>query len=405
MTAERKANETDLQYHKRIVYGKLLDHTLSEYDYSELAMYAYGQEYSSDVARRMFYGSCKTLQLMDAGKEAEGASDDSSYIDDLRRKKEELQKERVKLQTEKLEYNKWIREDARDEMFMEQVLDAIREHIGEPTKIEPLFPVEAEREGVLCIADCHFGKEHKVYGLFNEVINEYSPEIFYDRMNRLMGSVLDTVERENLTALHIHNLGDHIEGLQRFSQLSTLRYGAVDSAIIFGNYMGDWLRELSKHVRVFYGQTDGNHDELRLLDGKKAQHLNESAGKIVRNCIQLKNEDNPNFTMLENKTGMIYDMVAGSHILGVHGELKDTERAIKEFENVYNVPVHYLEAGHFHTDAYRNCGVRRGCISVGSIVGVDDYALRLRRISDATATLYICESGKGKVVQYTYPLN
>ena len=65
MDIKRKENETDLQYHKRIIYGKLVDKTLSDIDYSELSELAYGQAYSSDVARRMFYGSKRTLALMD----------------------------------------------------------------------------------------------------------------------------------------------------------------------------------------------------------------------------------------------------------------------------------------------------------------------------------------------------
>lgn len=405
MTVERNPGESDLQYHKRLVYGKLVDKTLSDYDYSELAPYVYGQEYSADVARRLMYGSRYTLDLLDTDREEHEANGNPDVIDELRIKKEELQKERAKLQTAKAEYNRWLREDARDEMFMEQVLQSIREHVGEQTEITPIPMQHGEKAGVLCISDCHFGKEHKVYGLFDEVINEYSPEIFYQRMDRLYGAVLETIKKEDLHILHVHNLGDHIEGLLRFSQMATLRYGVVDSAIIFGNYMGDWLRKLSQHVVVIYGQTDGNHDELRLLDGRKGEHLNESAGKIVLNCIRLKNEDNPNFSILENKTGMIFDNVAGHCVLGIHGEVKDITHAIREFETIYDVSIHYLEAGHLHTDAYKNCGIRKGCIGVGSIVGVDDYSMKLRRAADATATLYICERGIGKTVQYTYTLN
>ena len=65
MRLDRLPGETDMQYHKRLVYGKLIDKTLTDIDYSELAENVYGQEYSSDVARRMMYGSCKTLQMMD----------------------------------------------------------------------------------------------------------------------------------------------------------------------------------------------------------------------------------------------------------------------------------------------------------------------------------------------------
>ena len=62
---ERLPNESKADYHKRLVFGKLVDKSLADVDYSELSYYLYGQNYHSDVARRMIYGSCKTLQLID----------------------------------------------------------------------------------------------------------------------------------------------------------------------------------------------------------------------------------------------------------------------------------------------------------------------------------------------------
>ena len=35
MDIERRNDETPLQYHKRIIYGKLVDKTLADIDYSE----------------------------------------------------------------------------------------------------------------------------------------------------------------------------------------------------------------------------------------------------------------------------------------------------------------------------------------------------------------------------------
>lgn len=61
MNLERRHDETDIQYHKRLVFGKMDDKTLSDVDYSELSGYLYGRRYSSDTARRMVYGSYRTL--------------------------------------------------------------------------------------------------------------------------------------------------------------------------------------------------------------------------------------------------------------------------------------------------------------------------------------------------------
>lgn len=50
---ERISGETALQHHRRLIEGKLVDKTLADYDYAELAPYVYGQDYSADVARRI----------------------------------------------------------------------------------------------------------------------------------------------------------------------------------------------------------------------------------------------------------------------------------------------------------------------------------------------------------------
>ena len=93
----KQPNESEFEYHKRLVYGKLVDKTLADEDYSELAIYVYGKEYSSDVARRMMYGSCRTLQLIDQISEKNILSPDmESIIGELDEKKIELQKERQK---------------------------------------------------------------------------------------------------------------------------------------------------------------------------------------------------------------------------------------------------------------------------------------------------------------------
>ena len=69
MQLQRLDAETDLQYHKRLVYGKLIDKTLADIDYTELAKLVYGQDYSSDVARRMMYGSARTLGILESERE------------------------------------------------------------------------------------------------------------------------------------------------------------------------------------------------------------------------------------------------------------------------------------------------------------------------------------------------
>lgn len=405
ISLKKDSNESNLQYIWRLCSLKdagiikhtwpeltdILNHELSDkkerLDYTEST---YRKKYQQAKA---FYDEVFSKMVSD------------EYYDQISNERRELQKERWKLQSEKLEYNRWLRENARDELFEEKVINAIREYsVNSNPPPKAIVHKHNDIGGVLCISDIHFGKQFKIYGLHNEIINEYSPEIFYSRMEQVYNDALEQIQKYQLSEIHIYNLGDHVDGFLRNSQLWSLRWGVIDSAIIFGNYMGDWLRKLSEDVFIYYHQTDGNHDELRLLDGRKGEHLCESAGKIIKNCIKVKNENNPNFHFIENQTGLIFDEVCGYQILGIHGEVKDLTKAVRDYSDIYNVNISYLIAGHKH-HIDKNCGARKGCIAVGSLMGNDDFSMQIRQTADATTSFIVFERGKGKVDEHTCILN
>lgn len=328
-----------------------------------------------------------------------------NYIKELDVRVEEIQKERCKLNTSKIEYNKWLRENAREELFLEQIIDSIKSVDTEPHKIKPIPIIENDKEYCLCIADSHFGKDFKIYGLNNEVINSYSPEIFYERMEKVLFDALKYIEDENITSLKVFNLGDSLDGFLRNSQIWTLRYGVVDSAIIYGKYMAEWFKRLSEKVRVEYHPTSGNHAELRLLDGLKGEHLHEDIEKIVNEIIAIRNEDNPNFSLISNKTGLIFTNIAGYKILGIHGEIKNPIQAIKDFADIYNTQIDMMVTGHKHHGNFVNCGFRKQVAGIGSIVGTDDFSVSLRKQADATANVLTFEYGKGLINNHIIVLN
>ena len=400
----KASDESDLQYIWRLCSAKdagTIDLTwleLSEILNKELVDDE--SEYLGESAYRKKYQQAKAFY-----DEVFSKMISDEYHDQIMERQRSLKKILYKVQTEKLEYNRWLRQDARDELFEEKVIESIKKYSNISNPPKEVEIIHQNRTGVLAIADCHFGKEYKIYGLLDEVINEYSPEIFYSRMEQIYNETLEQIKKEGLSTIHIYNLGDSVEGFIRHSQLWSLRWGVIDSAVMYGNFMGEWLKKISEKVLVIYHQTDGNHDELRLLDGKKGQHLCESAGKIIKNCIVLKNENNPNFKFVENKTGLIFDNVCGYNILGVHGEIKNLSQAISEFENIYNIKISYIISGHKHHGEFKNCGVRKGCIGIGSVVGSDEFSMLIRQCADATATFLVFEEGKGKVDEHTYILN
>ena len=124
MDLSKRSDESPLQYHKRLVYGKLVDKTLADIDYTELSKYVYGKRYARDVSRRMMYGSCRTLKLLDEKTMSDCES--SSLLSELDEKLIEIKKEKQKFYDQRNALNKIIRERSRQEELNEILTDSSR---------------------------------------------------------------------------------------------------------------------------------------------------------------------------------------------------------------------------------------------------------------------------------------
>lgn len=399
VTWKRLSGETENGYIYRICSNKEAIGTW--YDVADILNAELGRDWNESAYRKKYQSGKAYLE-----EKEDELFESESYIEKLRKEREDLQRERYKLQTEKLEYNKWLREHARDELFEEKVIESIYEVLG-TVRAPKAIPVKrSERCGVLCIADCHYGKDVTVKNLDGSIINQYNPEVFEDRMERLLSETIEYCKKENLINIKVFNLGDSIDGMLRASQVWQLRWGAIESAIKYGDYMAKWLRELSNYVAVEYHPVlISNHSELRLLDGKKDQHLNESAEMVIIKIIEVANEDNPNMEVITNETGYIYTDAAGYKLFGAHGEFKDVEATLKEYQEIYDTRLDYILFGHRHIQSGKELGVRKAAIGIGSLCGIDDFSMKIRKSSDASASMIIFEKNKGKVDEHTFVLN
>ena len=396
---ERKENESFLDYVKRIT-NQCEDKKIT---YSEWGDYILGAEnvYSNDNCRKAFYIVNKLMDKIDSTCEVT----DESVFKELEVLKREVTKERMKFQTEKLEYNRWLREESRDELIYEKLAEALERTI--PLEIPERLGLRLNSKSyALCYGDTRDGVDISIKGLFGETIAEYSPEIFERRMWKLLYEVKDIVEKEQVDTLRIFDFSDSIDGLLRVSQLAKLRWGVVDQTIHYANFISNWLNEFTKFVNVeFQMVIDANHSQLRMLGQPKNTFKDDNMSKFIAFTIKSKLENNPNFKFVENPTGMIFDTIEGYNLLGIHGEVKSMERALRDFSAMYKVNINYLVAGHLHHNKKEEVGFDTEVINIGSIVGIDDYSVSLGKTSNASATLLGFKEDKGKFVEYTIKLN
>lgn len=217
---------------------------------------------------------------------------------------------------------------------------------------------------------------------------------------------VEIIQKENISTLNVWELGDGIQGILRLnSQLMKLRYGIIDSSIIYANYLANWLNDLSEYVHInFQMVLDSNHNQLRICGAPKNAFTEENMSKAMLVLIKERLKNNPNIEIIDNPTGMNYQIMCNYNILGIHGEVKDSGNAANELSKVYQVPVDYLIGGHVHHLNTKEIGINSEAIGVRSIIGVDPYGLSLRKTSDAGSSLFVFEEGRGLVQTYSIKL-
>ena len=251
----KQPNETELAYHKRLIFGKLVDGTLADEDYSELAPYVYGKEYSSDVARRMMYGSRRTLELLDEQAVKQITSDD--ILSELDAKMIESKKERQKFYDQRNALTKVIRDRSRQEELNEILYEAIQsgnlpQLNYQRTEIEP-----SDNDLLVSLNDIHYGANVQNYW------NTYNSDICRDMMCRYLDKIISIGETHGSENCIVWANGDEISGNIHQSIAVTNKETVIEQIKGVSELIAEFLAELSKHFRqVTYVSVAGNHSRI-----------------------------------------------------------------------------------------------------------------------------------------------
>ncbi|MBX4152218.1 hypothetical protein [Paenibacillus lautus] len=337
------------------------------------------------------------------------ANIDGDLAKDIKDATIEQRKERIKLQTEKIEYNKALREVARAELLEERIIESVN---NRPTISVPeiyIKPNNSKKDFILPVCDIHDGVEFKLAGWEGEILNAYSPEIMEKRMWNLLEQFITINDQYKINHVTLPNLGDSVDGILRMSQLMSLKLGVTDSAIHFAEYMSQWLNELSKYCVVDYYSIFGNHDQMRMLSGKRDEFPHENAQKWITTLINANLRGNKNVTVT-NCNEFMYIDVLGTKILGVHGENeKNLENSIKDYALTYNKRIDMLLSAHLHHSHEKTIGMNGSTrdiefIQCPSLIGIDHYSLKLKKTSTAGAKVMVIEEGQGRTVTHNIRL-
>lgn len=399
---ERKTNETPLDYHKRLVYGKLVDKTLADVDYTELAEFVYGQSYSSDVARRMLYGSRRTLELIDAEKI--NNVEDVGIINELDAKMIELRKERQKFFDQRREFNKLVSSDGRIEHLYDVLADAangLNETVGNMFNAsDPADDkIRNDNEAVLVFSDWHYGM------VVDNVFNSYSIEMCKYRVHHVVESAIARIALHGCSKLHVVILGDMFHGAIHNSARVASEELVCDQIMQVSEILAQSIERLSQFVdEVKVYSTYGNHG--RTVQNKNDNIHRDNMERLIPWWLKQRFKIHDNITIVDGEPGaneFIFVNAAGHEICAVHGDLdnvKTSPRLLTSlFMKQYGKDIECILLGDkHHRESFEELGVVS--IICGALCGADDYANDKRLFSSPSQLLLIVNPSIGIDAEY-----
>lgn len=389
---DRKKNESYLSFSKRVTWA-LSNKTISykEWAKSLLNKNIYGEENT----RRCFVFFEKFLSILE-NDEINNIQDENKLQEILIAKKE-LEKERKKIQTINLEYNQYVRDISRFELFNEKIKEAIDNMpaLIFSNTIQDKF--NSKQTAVLCISDAHNGVEINMQTVFNEPINIYSPDILKKRLNKLADTVIkDYKNNFNYKKLIVFDLGDGIQNILRLSDIAKLKTGVIDSVLQYAEMISQFLNKIQNelNIQIEFSCLGGNHSELRLISTGRNWE-SENLGKVIREFIALRLKDNQNIKV-DPYSDFSFKQIEGINILAIHGD--DSKKNINEisyWEQYHNITIDILLMGHFHHQEQISLGYSptgdKEIIIVPSLIGIDEFSRKNRKLARAGAKFILFE--------------
>lgn len=359
------------------------DNTNSNFDES-----TYRKQYRDHVSRLY------EANIVEKAKEAHEKmpEDDSvAYARKIQDKIDELKKERVKLADERTQNNAYIRRLSREETLIEIGKDAANK-IAEkyPYIKKKALPEEDRlkgiREGVLAISDWHYGAD------INNHWNVYNTDIAKERIETLTDSAIYYLHSNNVSVLHLLNLGDMIEGNIHLQLRIQSRTDVISQTIEVSEIIAQMLSKFEEDgIEVYYYDCLDNHS--RIMPDKKESLDVESLCRIIKWYLAERFKDSKNIHIVSNyiDDDLIEFNCCGYKIGGVHGH-KDkvhdvasnlTMMCEEDFDLILTAHRH-----HFSADEQNQCIV----LCNGTLMGTDEYSKNLRLTCTPSQNLIIVTS-------------
>lgn len=318
--------------------------------------------------------------------------------EELQDKLNQIRLEKLKVQEEKRQLNKYYYAMARTELLKEY----IEEEIQKLNQSKPLYvpklkeqDVLTERVFVLLLSDLHYAQILKPKAVY-PLENKFNPEVFKQRMNELANQLIIRGKQFGINRLYIFSLGDEIEGDNIFTnQALNISDVVIQQLIQYSEFMSEWITELSKHFKITFYNALGNHTRTTR---KAKDALNDNNYSLLAQyIIKLRLENCENVEVVWNENEFVITDILGYAFLGIHGHQinNDLSYILQQYSTMFNTLFDFVLVGHFHSPFEKNIHGKE-VLGNGSLVGINDYSLRIKKTSPPCQKLFILDEQIGR---------
>lgn len=308
-------------------------------------------------------------------------------IDRLEQLKKEVYKEKIKYQDARREYRKELTSEAR----FENLIDVLKTEIVNLDEL-PLYHYgerveknKKPKDAILALSDWHIG------AMVDTQWNCYSIDIAKERMEQLLNKVKRYILNYNITNLVVEINGDMVHGLINVSNRVQSEEDVVSQIIIVSDMLSYFINELKPYVRNLKVVTTlGNHG--RLIPNKKESINKENMEMLIPEFLKLKLDKDINI-LTSNGLDFIKYKIGDRVICLSHGQYDKVNEVIEDFSKMYKCVPNEIHLGHTHS--YKDINDSNIYITVnGSLMGSDEYAVNLRKITKPSQNLIIYDEDR-----------
>lgn len=318
---------------------------------------------------------------------------ESGTSDELSVKLRELEKAKIKLRDERIDYQKSLREEARMESLVELVERVMAKSI-DAFDYRPSPIIDSNEDMIVCLSDLHTGIE------VDNWWNTYNTNILRVRLHKYLDAIREIQELHQCKICNVVLGGDQISGFIHANLRLQNNENVIEQLKIAVTYIGEFIYTLQdwfEEINVY--SVSGNHSRL---NPNKEDHLKgEELDEMISFCLELQFGKNEKVHICNKFAERIDSTISAFRTRGnklfyiVHGDKDSPSSVIKNLTLMSGTKPDGIIMGHRHCNGL-STEYKVKIIQCGCVVGTDDYCVD-KRISGEPEQCVIITSEKRAV--------